>query len=109
MSDTQQTQENQLDENFFQRADEYINLANTHLQDKITPGLVTNSMMFASSRFNAWVAAAGFKNSEEMQDNKEEIIEYFTNQYKLMLEDNYNNYVQNFDSYMKPQEGVEKK
>lgn len=99
MSDNKQ--ENKLDENFFARVDEHINLANSHFQSKVAPGLVNDSLMFASSRFNAWIAAAGFKSAEEMKEGKDEIINFFVNQYKLMLEDNYNNYAENYEEYMK--------
>ena len=98
MSETQNTP---LDGNFYKRADDHITLANGHISEKITPADTTNSLMFASSRFNAWIAAAGFKSSEEMQKEKQEILDFFTTQYRHMLEENFNNYIDNFEQFMR--------
>ena len=97
MSDTQ---ENQLDDKFYERADAHIALANGHINAQIHPGVASNSLMFAASRFNAWVAAAGFTNGEDMKKEKAEILEFFSTQYKLMLEENLDNYINNYDQYM---------
>jgi hypothetical protein len=39
-----------------------------------------------------------------MKDNKQKALEYFTGQYKKMLEENLDDYIENFDKYM----GVDK-
>ena len=45
-----------------------------------------------------------------MKKEKEEIINFFTTQYRYMLEENFNNYVENFDQFIaKAKEAVEKK
>jgi len=101
MSQTQENpQENQVDEKFYERADAHIALANGHINAKIHPGWASNSLMFAASRFNAWVAAAGFANGEDLGKEREEILKFFTDQYKLMLEENLDNYIQNYDMFM---------
>ncbi|MCF6244614.1 MAG: DUF3144 domain-containing protein [Sulfurovum sp.] len=86
-----------IDGMFYKRADSHINLANSHIQAKVAPADATNSLMFASSRFSAWITAVGFKNAEEMQKEKTEILDFFTTQYKFMLEQNFDDYVKNFD------------
>jgi hypothetical protein len=93
-------QENQLDDKFYERADAHIALANGHINANIHPGVASNSLMFAGSRFNAWVAAAGFTNGEDMKKEKAEILDFFSTQYKLMLEENLDNYIDNFDNFM---------
>ena len=99
-----------IDGNFYKRADALISLANSHINDTTPPADATNSLMFASSRFNAWIAAMGFKNAEDMQVEKEEIVAFFTTQYKLMLEENFDNYVENFEQFItKAKEAVIKK
>jgi len=99
-----------IDANFYKRADAIISLANSHINDTTPPADATNSLMFASSRFNAWIAAMGFKNAEDMQAEKEEIVAFFTTQYKLMLEENFDNYVENFEQFInKAKEAVAKK
>lgn len=89
-----------IDGNFYKRADAIISLANSHINEETPPADATNSLMFASSRFNAWIAAMGFKSSEEMKNEREEIIEFFATQYKHMLEENFDNYVENFEQFI---------
>ncbi len=100
MSDTQQTEERQLDEKFFERADAHIALANGHINQQVQPGLVSNSLMFAASRFNAWISAAGFQSGEEMLSKKKELLDYFVGQYASMLEENLEDYAANYEQYM---------
>jgi hypothetical protein len=100
MSTENKEQPQGLDNNFFERADEHINLANNHLNSKIEPRLVSASLMFSSARFNAWVSASGFQNGEELKARKKELLEYFVTQYASMLEENLDNYADNYDQYM---------
>ena len=89
-----------LDDKFFERADEHINLANSHMGTQANPQLVSASLMFSSARFNAWVSASGFKDGEELKARKKELLEYFVDQYSSMLEENLDNYADNYDLYM---------
>ena len=90
-----------LDENFYKRADEFINLANTAVtKEEANMGEISNSMMFAASRFNAWVIASRYKKGDDLAKEKEEIIEFFTEQYKLMLSENIDAYIANFSEYL---------
>jgi hypothetical protein len=100
MSTKTEEQPQGLDEKFFERADEHINIANNHINAKMEPRLVSTSLMFASARFNAWISASGFKNGEELKERKKELIEYFTSQYSSMIEENLDNYADNYDLYM---------
>jgi len=90
----------QLDEKFFERADAHIALANGHINQQVQPGLVNNSLLFAAARFSAWISAAGFQSGEEMIAKKKELIDYFVGQYASMLEENLENYAENYDHYM---------
>ncbi|HIQ28814.1 MAG TPA: DUF3144 domain-containing protein [Sulfurovum sp.] len=105
MSETQNTENNTakktpIDGNFYKRADTHIQLANSHINETCPPADATNSLMFASSRFNAWITAMGFKNAEDMKAEKDEVIDFFANQYKYMLEENFDNYVANFEQFI---------
>jgi hypothetical protein len=101
MSDTQTpSPEQQLDEKFFERADAHIALANGHINQQVHPGQVGNSFMYASSRFSAWLSAAGFQSGEEMIAKKAELLEYFIGQYASMLEENLEDYAANYNYYM---------
>ena len=101
MAEEQKKQETPLDENFYKRADEFINLANGAVsREEANAGQVANSMMFAASRFNAWVTAAGYQKGEDLAKEKEAILEFFTEQYRLMLSENIDSYVTNFSEYL---------
>ncbi len=90
-----------LDETFYQRADGFINLANEAVsKEEATAGQIANSFMFAASRFNAWVTAAGYQKGEDLAKEKEAILEFFTEQYRLMLSENIDSYVTNFNEYL---------
>jgi hypothetical protein len=87
------------DDKFFERADAYISLANQQVVDS-TRGKVSASMMYATSRFNAWVGACNCESAEELAAAREQAIEYFVKQYREMLTENLDQYIQNFDAYM---------
>lgn len=89
-----------IDEKFFDRADEHINLSNKQLNDT-SRGKVSASMMYGFARFNSWISASGFNNSEEMKSAKQETIKYFVTEYEKMLNENLDDYITNFESYMK--------
>ena len=77
---------NQIDENFYQRADEMINLANKQLEN-IDYGRVSASMMFACARFNAFMTATKAEDKTHLADSK-------------MLKQNLEEYIENFDQYL---------
>ncbi len=89
------------DDNFFSRADSLIHLANDQISDTVGRGKVSASFLYAVSRFNTWVCACECKNSTELEERRNEIIEYFSQEYNKMIKDNIDDYVKNFDKYMK--------
>ena len=90
-----------VDKEFFERADAYITVANEQAQT-VNRGKVSASMMFATARFNAWVSASGTETSEELASVKDEALEYFISEYRKMLEENLDEYIEHFDKYMSP-------
>ncbi|CAA6798606.1 MAG: Unknown protein [uncultured Sulfurovum sp.] len=101
MADEQKQPEQPLDEKFYERADGFINLANVAVtNEEANAGQIANSLMFAASRFNAWVTAAGYQKGSDLAEDKEAILEFFTEQYKLMLAENIDAYATNFNEYM---------
>ena len=90
----------EVDKEFFKRADEHISVSNEQTKSE-TRGKVSASMMFATARFNAWVSASGSESGEELAAGKDEILEYFVNEYRQMLDENLNEYIEHFDDYMK--------
>lgn len=92
-----------IDDAFFTRADAIIHLANEQLSD-VSRGKVSASCMYATARFSAWVTACGHGSSEDMAAAREETIEYFTEQFRAMLVENLDDYIGNFEKYMRPDE-----
>ncbi len=89
-----------IDSKFFDRADAHINLSNEQIDKKINAGKVSASMMYATARFNAWLSSMGWSSSEELALSKKETIEFFVNEYTEMLEENFDDYIDNFDKYL---------
>lgn len=103
------TEEEALNAVFFERADEFIKLANEFCRpkkgEKPDPaelrGQVSAAMLFATARFNTWVAANNFKDGEEMREAKEQIMAYLMQQFQMMLEDNFDEYCEQFENYLR--------
>lgn len=57
-------------------------------------------MMYATARFNAWWAAFGFTSGEEFAATRQEHIDYYVEQYRAMLEENLDDYANNFNAYI---------
>jgi hypothetical protein len=91
----------EVDERFYARADEHINLSNDQLS-QTSRGKVSASMLYSVARFNAWLTACNCRSGNEMRTAKQEAIEYFAEQYKKMLVENLEDYIDNFDRYMSP-------
>ena len=87
------------DDQFFERADAHIDVANGQLKDT-SRGKVSASMMYATARFNAWVTACTADSGEDLQSHREESIEYFVAQYRKMLEENLDDYIANFAKFI---------
>ena len=91
-----------IDRNFYNRANEYITLANSHCDGTIGISLVSGSFMFALSRFNAWVRATDFDSGTELKQVRQETIDKLVAQYREMLEHNLDDHIDNFDRLMTP-------
>lgn len=93
----------EVDNAFYERADAHIHLSNDQITGEIGRGKVSASNMYATARFNAWVSACGWSSGQEMAEAKQETLEYFVSEYRKMLEENLDDYIENFESYMRPQ------
>ncbi|MFL6632455.1 MAG: DUF3144 domain-containing protein, partial [Massilia sp.] len=66
------------------------------------PSEVSASTLYASARFNAFIVAATTGNPQAMSSEKERALEYFTDQFRKMMEANLDDFIENYDQYMKP-------
>jgi hypothetical protein len=89
----------EVDPQFYDRADGFIHLANAQCGD-IGRGKVSASFMYGLSRFNAWIVACGSKDAQAMKESRQQTVDYFVEQFKSMLEENLDDYADNFSKYM---------
>jgi hypothetical protein len=83
--------ENQNNDDAWKVVESFINLANEHAST-LSPGSVSSALLYAASRFNAFIVAS---NAEDFTEEKEQSIQYFLGQYEKMLRDNMDDYEQN--------------
>lgn len=91
---------NNVDKDFYKRADAHINLSNDQITPEVEPGNVSASFMFSLARFNAWISARGFDNADDFRNSKQKMIEYFVKEYTQMLDENLEDYINNFNSHL---------
>lgn len=89
-----------VDDGFYERADAHIHLANDQLAQVDSRGKVSASLMYATARFNSWVSACGFRSGEPMAECRGATLDYFCEQYRKMLEEHLDDYIENFAQYM---------
>jgi hypothetical protein len=89
-----------VDEGFWKRADAHIDLANTQC-GSVSAGKVSASLLYAASRFNAFVVASQISSAAELRDRREEALEYFTREFRKGLEENLDDYIAHFEDYTK--------
>jgi hypothetical protein len=92
------------DAEFYDRADAHINLSNNQITDAIGAGKVSASMLYATARFSAFVKAVGASSGADLAEAREEIIEYFCAEYRKMLSEHLDDYIEHFDRYLEPGE-----
>ena len=83
---------------FWERADAVINLANQQTESAGSED-VSGSLLYASARFNAFLIAAQAGDADVLRTGKEDAVDYFTEQYRQLLLDNLDDYIENFDEY----------
>jgi hypothetical protein len=85
---------------FFDRANALIHLANDQCATT-HPSEVSASTLYASARFNAFIVAGTTGSAQTMALEKERALEYFTDQFRKMMEANLDDFIENFENYMK--------
>ena len=88
----------EINKAFWDRADAFIALANDFCEEEAT-GKVSSSLLYAAARFNTFVVASNSRSLEALEKDKKEALDYFTGQYRKMLEENLDDYIKSFDKY----------
>lgn len=84
---------------FWSRVNALINLSNDQC-DTTDPSEVAASTMYASARFNAFIVARATGSTENMKAEKERALEYFTEQFRMMMADNLDDFAANIEKYI---------
>ena len=86
------TEDEQATEREFRRvADTFIDRANEHLET-VPKENIGMSLLFAAARFNAFVVASHSETVAKYEADRAKAIEFFTEQYLRMLEENLDDY-----------------
>ena len=92
---TDVTEEEALNAAFFERADEFIQQANEFCR------VEKGSQEKPSDKRGQVSAANNFKDGNEMRDAKDQVMSYILQQFQMMLEDNYDEYCEQFENYLR--------
>lgn len=84
-------------EKFWDIADTFIHLANKHM-DNFTASEVNSALLFATSRFNAFVVASDENADLSEEEAKTSIAKFFSSQYEKMLLENLTDYEKNLSA-----------
>jgi hypothetical protein len=88
---------------FWNRADAVIGLANEQCRNADS-GEVSSSLLYAAARFNAHIVGISASDRKELEAHREESIAFFSGEYKKMLIENLDDYIENYDKYMAKRE-----
>lgn len=83
---------------FQERCDEFIDLANQQ-HAKTDVDNVNASLLFSAARFNVFTTVRQFDDVEKLKEEKQQIVEYFSQRYRDMMEENLEEYIERFDEY----------
>lgn len=91
-----------INKQFRQMADTFINQANKQSEDT-NPENVGMALLYAASRFNAFIVASHADELKKYEADREKAIEFFSSEYLRMLNENLDDYKKVFDPTLKYQ------
>lgn len=98
------TQDN--DPQFWDLAEQFITLANGSLETA-DAGKIGAAMLFAATRFNAFVVASSSLDRAEFIEDMDESMDYLSKQFRHMLGDNLRDFRDNYKVYIKHEQQPE--
>ena len=81
-------------------ADEVIEVANRKAKETAID-TVSLSLLWAAARYNAFNVAKSVRTKDELMETREKAMDHFMEQYKTMLSEHLDEYINNYDEYMK--------
>jgi len=86
----------QSDQDFRARADALIHLANEQRREAKNDS-VNASFLYAATRFSAFIVASASQDAAEMQQDRDEALDFFTERFRAMLSENLDDYATNYE------------
>ncbi len=96
----------QSDPKFDRRVESIIQLCNAQLAGEPQANMVAASAAFAAARFGVWVTANMTQTAPEFAAMRQEAVARMTEGFRQMLEQHYDEVVQNYDGYLSATPGV---
>lgn len=90
---------NTPDSKFWERANAVIHMANEQCASA-DPSEVAASTLYATARFNAFMVAKSTGSAQTMKQERERALEYFTDQFRNMMEVNLDDFIENFERFV---------
>lgn len=90
--------DDEVDVIYRQMIDSFIDRAND-LAEQNSPENVGMALLFAASRFNAFVVSQHAENREDYERDMEKARQFFLSQYQEMLSENLQEYKKVYDKY----------
>lgn len=94
------------DQQFWDLAEQFIDMANQSLETA-DAGKIGAALLFAASRFNAFVVASASINRAEFITDMDDSMNYLSKQFRHMLGDNLRDFRDNYKVYIKHEQQPE--
>ena len=88
------------DPSFSARVDEVIELCNAQAAKQQTPILVATSAAFGAARYAVWTTASKTMSVAELKERRQGSIQAYSEGFRQMLEQHYDEMIENYDSYL---------
>lgn len=83
---------------FQERCDEFIAVANQQNSETEVDN-VNAAILFSAARFNVFSNVRQFDDVEALKEQKQSMVDYFSQRYREMMEQNLEEYIERFDDY----------
>ena len=77
---------------FWDLVDKFVDVANEET-DQQHAGTVNDALLYAAARFSAHIVAVSSEDRKAFKEDKEDVLNHVTDQFRTMLEDNLEDYV----------------
>ncbi|MFT4076538.1 MAG: DUF3144 domain-containing protein [Asticcacaulis sp.] len=95
------------DPEFKNRSNAVIDFFNEQMQKSgLPPHFTAASGAYAAARFAVWAAARNTVSVDELKTRRQHVIDTFAEGHRQMLEEHFDEYVNNYDQYFQQKPGV---